>query len=282
MSAADPIPAIREEDATGETAALFADLRATLGVPFVNLIWRHLATIPGGLDWTWALAKPLYETADLDQAAAALRDVAALPELAPIPEAVWDCAGIGAADRAEIAGLIRDYNHANGVNFLALLTAVSVLRPDAASRPVALRAPSGRGIAGAPSGTVRPLPPLSDLAPPVVATVRELDRFGRLGDNDAVASLYRHLGYWPVFLAMSHAGLAPYHRNGALAGAQARVIAAGREHAGRLAELVGREPGTLDPDTRRRVFAALDEFTRLMIGRMVVMGSALLTQLPRA
>ena len=57
--AADPIPAVREDAATGATAAIFADLRATLGVPFVNLIWRHLATMPGMLEWTWALVKPL-------------------------------------------------------------------------------------------------------------------------------------------------------------------------------------------------------------------------------
>ena len=51
----DPIAAIPEDQATGETADLFADLRATLGVPFVNLIWRHLATIPGALPAVWAL-----------------------------------------------------------------------------------------------------------------------------------------------------------------------------------------------------------------------------------
>ncbi len=62
-AAADPIPAIREEDATGDVAAIFGDLRATLGIPLVNLIWRHLATIPGGLAWVWTLVKPLSGTA---------------------------------------------------------------------------------------------------------------------------------------------------------------------------------------------------------------------------
>ena len=57
---ADSIAAIPEEDASGDIATLYADLRATLGVPFVNLIWRHLATIQGGLAWAWTLVKPLY------------------------------------------------------------------------------------------------------------------------------------------------------------------------------------------------------------------------------
>ena len=71
--AADPIPAIREEDARGEIALVFEDLRATLGVPFVNLIWRHIATIPGGLAWTWALVRPLYVSPVLAQWATDLR-----------------------------------------------------------------------------------------------------------------------------------------------------------------------------------------------------------------
>ncbi|MGB1006333.1 MAG: hypothetical protein ACPGVX_04115, partial [Thalassobaculaceae bacterium] len=58
--AADPIAAIPEAEATGDTAALFADIRATLGLPVVNLVWRHLATIPGGLPWTWDQVKPFY------------------------------------------------------------------------------------------------------------------------------------------------------------------------------------------------------------------------------
>ena len=49
----DPVPAITEAAATGETAAIFADIRQVLGVDVVNLIWRHLATMDGALPWAW-------------------------------------------------------------------------------------------------------------------------------------------------------------------------------------------------------------------------------------
>ena len=49
----DPVPAVTEAAATGETAAIFADIRQVLGVDVVNLIWRHLATIEGALPWAW-------------------------------------------------------------------------------------------------------------------------------------------------------------------------------------------------------------------------------------
>jgi len=50
----DPVAAIGEKAAIGETAEIFADIRSTLDVEVVNLIWRHLATFPGALQWVWA------------------------------------------------------------------------------------------------------------------------------------------------------------------------------------------------------------------------------------
>ncbi len=125
---ADSIPAVSEQDATGDIAVLYEDLRVTLGLPFVNLIWRHLATIPGGLAWVWTLVKPLYVSGELDRLAAERAARVSLPSLAPLPDFVWDSAAISGRDRQAIAALIESYNHGNGVNFLALLIAVSVLR----------------------------------------------------------------------------------------------------------------------------------------------------------
>ena len=66
----DPLPAVTEAEASGETAAIFADFRALLGVSMVNLIWRHLATIPGALPWAWAALRGLGRgTAVVDAAA---------------------------------------------------------------------------------------------------------------------------------------------------------------------------------------------------------------------
>ena len=39
------VSAISEDEATGETAGKFNDIRATFGNGVVNLIWRHIATI---------------------------------------------------------------------------------------------------------------------------------------------------------------------------------------------------------------------------------------------
>jgi hypothetical protein len=57
----DPVSAVREDEASGAIARIFADIRETLNVEVVNLIWRHLATMPGALERVWDILKPLYK-----------------------------------------------------------------------------------------------------------------------------------------------------------------------------------------------------------------------------
>src|SRR3546814_2598626 len=81
---------------SSDLAALYDDIRRTLNVPFVNLVWRHLATIPGALPWTWAAVRPLYALPAFDQAADTLARVRVLDtEVEPcLPEAL-QLVGVG-------------------------------------------------------------------------------------------------------------------------------------------------------------------------------------------
>ena len=56
----DPVSAIREDEATETIASIFADIRETLNVEVVNLVWRHLAPMRA-LEWVWGTLKPLYK-----------------------------------------------------------------------------------------------------------------------------------------------------------------------------------------------------------------------------
>ena len=79
MRSGDPVPAITENDATDEVAELYADIRKTLGIPLVNLIWRNLATMPGALDWAWSSVKPLYASGQIQNEAIWLMEGQQLP-----------------------------------------------------------------------------------------------------------------------------------------------------------------------------------------------------------
>jgi hypothetical protein len=84
----DPVPAVAEAAARGETAAIFAEIRAVLGVGVVNLIWRHLATIPGALPWAWGLLRPRYADGTLAAVAAGLPGRLRLPAVPAMPASV--------------------------------------------------------------------------------------------------------------------------------------------------------------------------------------------------
>src|SRR5260370_37121737 len=98
----DPVPAITEAAATGEIAAIFADIRLVLGVDVVNLIWRHLATIPGALRWSWRALRPLYADGTIAEAAAARDGDRALPRLPPFPAPDLAAPGLVAHEVAHV------------------------------------------------------------------------------------------------------------------------------------------------------------------------------------
>ena len=278
MTRADPIPAVREEEATGHVAAIFADLRATLGVPFVNLIWRHLATTPEMLEWTWALVKPLHASAALLEAAETLRAAVVVPDGMMQPGCVFDAVGVTAADRVVIGAMLRDYTAANASNLLCLLVAQSVL---AGARPDAQRHGASPACGPHKAGLALPrLPGLHELSPEIQTLVLALDQFGRFAPTEAVASLYRHLAHWPGFLAVAHAALSAPHRDGRLQSEHATM----RDRAQKIASdrILPMAVG-LPPPVGADIQAAqtsLEVFTRDMIARMIVMGELMLALLP--
>jgi len=192
----DPFPALAESAATGETAELFADIRAIVGVRVVNLVWRHLGTIDGALPWAWAAVKPLYLQGMPDQAAIRFRESMALPEL-------HDLAGPEPKS-------------------FALGALVAWLRGETASTGTPERGPRLR----APDVALPMLASPSDVAPETWALVLRLNRFGDKRQL-ILASMYRHLAHAPLFLRRVEAALGPVDRDGSLV----RAIAANRAEA---------------------------------------------------
>jgi hypothetical protein len=80
-------PEIRLEDASPALDRIYADIRRESGTPLVNLIYRHLATIPGGLEWVWGCVRVNWGYDGL------LRAAAAMPAV-DIAVALWRVAGL--------------------------------------------------------------------------------------------------------------------------------------------------------------------------------------------
>jgi hypothetical protein len=190
---------LREADAPPETLAVYAALRAASGVPVVNLIWRHLATMPGVLGWAWAATRTVLEDGTVAAARARLGATVRLPPLAVAT------AALDAADRAAVLAVVETYNRGNLTN-LVLLTALRQ-EIEAAPRPPAGPVPAGLVPDGPPPGAeaplpaIPPLPALASLPAETRALVQRLaQRHAGAAAGGVVPSLYLHLAHWPGLL----------------------------------------------------------------------------------
>jgi hypothetical protein len=277
MSGTESVPAILEENATGEIAALYDDIRATLGGGIVNLIWRHVATMPGALPWAWQAVRPLYLGPGLAHAAA-LRGAIVLPRVPAFSRDALAAAGVDDAGLAQIDAVLDSYNHTNALAVVVLSALLSFYDPQPgtpAASPAALAPPAPR----APDGAMPVLLPLSAMRPEIARLIEELNGFGEDAEPGVVATMYRHLAHWPGYLALIRTALAPPESEGALRAMVREVRALGRAHGQAMAPLIA--PGE-PPETAARALAAFRRFAEHPIARMAGIAAIIREITPRA
>lgn len=252
----EPFPAISEASATGRTAELFEDIRRTVGVRVVNLVWRHLATFEGALPWAWEAVKPLYLNGMVDNAARHFRGIMALPAL-----------GLLTGDEpASVDDVLASYDHSNTINLFALGALVAWLRNEGA-----LGTPSVGGPRLVPPDVVLPkLASESDVSPATWALVLRLNGFGDPRQL-ILASMYRHLAHAPSFLQRVEQALMPVQVDGTLD----RAIAANRQGAAAQARVLARAISAEKLERAAEIEAGVSAFVDHAIGKMVTICRAI-------
>jgi hypothetical protein len=272
----DPVPAITEAAATGETAEIFADLRATLGVNVVNLIWRHIATLPGALPWAWASVKPLYLSGRVGIEAQRIKAGLALPAIPRWPHATLACAGVDAEAEASIRRILASYNRSNALNLAALSALVRRIDGVPAApltEPVEALLPQEDSIEGA----LPKLLTLDEVRPETAELIRRINLLGDRIDGRITASMYRHLAHWPGFLALCHAHLAPIAADGRLENLIATTCSLADAAGARLQPDMMMLPL---PGSAAAVRLASADFIEHAIGRMVPVAALLIAVMP--
>lgn len=277
----DPVPAIVERDATGDIAVLFEDIRETLGVPVVNLIWRHLATMPGALHWAWAALKPLYENNLIAGEANALgAGVDASPHVRQALDVpALNAAGLSGADLDQIRTILRSYERSNAMNIVAVDTLRSYLIGGGAQGDALVPQPDAARRAPIDGTLPKVLSP-DDMDANTRALVAALNRFG--GRQDVLPTMYRHLAHWPAFLALLHALLAPDHASGQLEDRINRVLDDSRIRAERLCAAMPPPGSDLPPAVRDDVLSALTTFAEGPLCKMIAIVSLIRTAMPKS
>jgi hypothetical protein len=183
---------ITETEAPDNIREIYTDIRACLGAPMVNLVYRHMATIPGCLEWAWGTLRPLFASGMIPELATRIRRDVNFPTTVPIARAA-----LAGMDQAAIAATLDGYNHANPMNLIAL----EVLRLSLAHGPEGTVPNSETPLpAEAPK-----LPAMVDPASADAEIARLLNILARQGtgvDGGVVPSLYRHLAHWPDLLTL--------------------------------------------------------------------------------
>jgi hypothetical protein len=276
--ASELLSELSEARAVGEARRIFGEIKRLSGVPMVALIYRHLATIPGALEWSWSLMEPTLRSGALQQRAWQLAADAAGIERVPIPRAALRACGIDAAAEAGIAAVLDAYNRANPVNILAVRCLA--LHLSGAAR-------SASGVAPSPDWEPPPAPaPLPTIIDPrgMPPDARDLvalltDRGPTNAPSPLWPSLYRHLAHWPAMLGYASVIVVP--RFGEIDAKAARLReqmdAAASELAARMAPAAGvAAPSSIE---RQHLQAAIGQFSG-RIPEMVVIGAMLRRALP--
>ncbi|MEO8003743.1 MAG: hypothetical protein ABI771_02475 [Betaproteobacteria bacterium] len=260
----DPVTAVDEASASGQTAAIFADIRETMGIPLVTSIWRGLAGMGDSLSQAWYLAKPIYASGLPEHALRRVVGRASLPFPEPLAPTQLACAGVGERDLEEILTILAAYNRSNGMNLVSL--AALITTPDA-----------GSGVGSFPSTTpvwppLRPLLPREAIHANTWSMVRHVNAFGATSIDAGVATLWRHLAHWPGLLAIVHAAFAPLQVRGTIAAASAQIVAFSLEEGARMAHL---RRGEIEMSRQARDTITGYVHSPTQVARMVTIGHAL-------
>ncbi len=237
MAEAGKFPQVSHEEASGEIAAVYDDMRRTLRLPWVAFGCRVFATFPSFLPLAWRRSADSFGTLYFEQAADELRERAVLGT-GPSTDLQARLRAIGWEEEAieNLRQVLKAFNYGNP-KYLLLLTAWSErlqMRAAGGSHlPDELCAPVDRGL---PEG-MTPLPSLIDPDAAAEEVQSLLKSIADLHSHLGPASEFLVLARWPdVLRVITEEVLPPVVRT-------ERYDAKASELLGRAQELVRGLPG---------------------------------------
>ncbi|MGI9522684.1 MAG: hypothetical protein ACR2PG_13650 [Hyphomicrobiaceae bacterium] len=281
------IPEVREIEASAKLAAIYEDIKAASGLPQVNLIYRHLATVPGMLPKTWEILGPLYHGGHIAEASQRIVQV----ERNCSAELLPDCQDLPARERRDLAHLLNVYNIGNLQNLVALSALLEILNSPSERSPMIANVASGGATGkhdsscpqdwhrspcpGLSLATEAPIPRLPKLAalPPSEQKIVE-DLAARLGGSDlgVTPSLYLHMALWPTALRCAHRITVSMIESGELANRIRDLRENVAEVVVEIQSFAGREVAHNVSPEHAAAMRTIETFVACTIPEMVILG----------
>ncbi len=271
---AAPLPEIPFSAATGEVRLIYDALAKALGVRLVNLVYRHLATLPGGLEWAWSVICEPYLDGTLARRSPDLIRAANFDARKTKAEGVLGLSRFG-LNNEEVRAVLRTidaYNMANPMNAISLQILTRELASD--SPPPGYAPPPAVEL---DLKELLPLQAFHQLPADTRETLRHMSH-PFLGKNaQIVPSLFLHLAPWPGLLRALADLFAGLRNVDAVEAAVERVSQMSTQigmeiHADRMQDK--RSGGRLSDDTYDAISTAVETFFPA-ICRMIVVGNFL-------
>lgn len=276
-SATTTMAELPEDAVSGDLARIYEEIRIYSGVPYVSSLQRHVATMPGCLEYAWGACRPAFLDGTIPKTAwkrAGMIDVAPFP---PLSEAALRLFGVGNADVRAIRNICDNFVRVAPIN---LLFAGCVERLIDGAVPGGNDAPRDPWT---PRDMLVDLPAMVgvDTAPPDIAAVLRQLRT-EIGGRPFVPGLYRLLANWPGYLAHAATLIAPMLNDAGARRARSAIaetiIAAADDIIAGLPPV----PDILTPPTleQGRAIAAAIMTYRVTSPEMIVFGTLLRDALP--
>lgn len=187
---------IPEAEARGELAQIYEELRRFCAVPYVSSLQRHIATMPGCLEYVWAALRSAFRNGAIQETAWRLAGISSGAPLPLLSSAALRLLGVDASGVRSIRNICDNFVRVAPIN---LLFAGCIERLLAGAEPGGGAAVENRWQ---PPAMLAPMPALLDVAAAsddVRAVLMQLA--SQMGERAMVPGLYRLLAYWPAYLA---------------------------------------------------------------------------------
>jgi hypothetical protein len=273
---------VAETEARGETKAIYRDIKAVLGVPMVNLLYRRLAVEPAALRWTWGTIRSAARAGEFARRASILSDPLSLLQQQAVQCETLRCIGVGREAQASISSVVAAYNCANPRNLIGTLMWAALLEgksPKTVPRPQ--RALIASPAAGFVDVVLPPMIGIDQMDANTAAVVRRLLKWRDPSQTPSVPSLYRHLANWPGFLALALIVLEPQFSSGAIAQAQHAVRSMALSIAQDILSRRDSKPLAPPGGSALTLIREIAGTYPIKIAEVVVVGHVLASMLPR-
>ncbi len=196
-----------EAEAKGELAVIYEEMRTTCAVPYVSSLQRHIATMPGCLEYAWALFRPAFTSGLLPETAWRPASMIPVQPLPPLTPAALHLLGVDATGARAIRNICENFIRVAPINLLFAGAVERVLEGAEATG-------QGTTVLWSPPEALAPMPALVDMDEADAELRAVLLQLGtEVGGGPFVPGLYRLIARWPGYLAHAATELTPLLRS---------------------------------------------------------------------